>query len=133
MHHRPRCRTLVGTSQPLAPMSSMKVKKAAVHATGKKRVRSMNKAILCKTVAEITGFRPMDVRACLEELQTLACTQVAETGRFEIPGVVLLRLQLKPTRREGAMMLVGRAVQFRESPARKIVKCTCLFGIGSSE
>ena len=49
-------------------MSSMKEQKAPVHAAGKKRVRSMNKIILCKTVAEMTGLRPMDVRVCLEEL-----------------------------------------------------------------
>ena len=132
MHHRAQCRTPVGISQLLAPMTSTTVKKAAVHAAGKKRVRSMNKAILCKTVAEMTGFRPMDVRACLEELRTLACTEVVETGRFEIPGIVLLRLQLKPARKAGAMMLFGRAVQVTASPARKVVKCTCLFGVGSS-
>ena len=102
MHHRPRCRTPVGISQPLAPMSSMKVKKAAVHAKGKNRARSMNKAILCKTVAEMTGFRPMDVRACFEGLQTLACTQVAETGGFEIPGVVVLKLKHKPAMHAGS-------------------------------
>ena len=108
------------------------MQKAAVHAAGKKRVRSMSKAILCKTVAEMTGFRPMDVRACLEELQSLACTEVAETGRFEIPGVVLLRLQPKPARKPAAMMLFGKTVPITARPVQKVVKAECVFGVGPS-
>ena len=73
-------------------------------------------------LAEKTGLKPEEVNTGLGALQEVACAQVAKTGKFVIPQVVMLKLKHKAARPAGKRMMFGKEVKVAAKKASKVVK-----------
>ncbi len=65
-----------------------------------------------------------DVKAFFAALNDLAYKEVKETGKFLIPGIVIMKLkQKKPWKASMKMMMrFGQRIRVAAKPARKVVK-----------
>merc|ERR1719446_1790466 len=92
-------------------MKAMKAKSTAMSAGG-----------LFAAISSKTGQKPKDVKAVFTTLQGIATTEVAKTGKFAIPQVVMLKLKNKPARPAGKRMMFGKLVKVAAKKASKTVK-----------
>merc|ERR1719498_933755 len=87
-----------------------------------KGARAMTQGDLVKTLATKAGAKPKEVRGFFSELQGLASSEVAKTGKFVIPHIVMLKLKHKAARPAGKRMMFGKEVKVAAKKASKAVK-----------
>ena len=100
------------TSQAMKAMKAMK-------ASG-----SMTASGAYSSVAETTGLKAKDVKACVEGLVAVAAEQLKKSGSFKIAGALNLKLKKKPARaaRKGVNPFTKEPCVFKAKPASKTVR-----------
>ncbi len=63
-----------------------------------------------------------DVKGVVKELNAIAHNEVAKSGKFVIPQLVMLKLKDKPATRAGKRMMCGKEVKVAAKPAKKVGK-----------
>merc|ERR1719456_1235036 len=94
----------------------------AMKAAAMKGARAMTGGDMVKTIAGKAGQKPKDVKAVFTALQALAASEVAKTGKFVIPQLVMLKLKHKPARKAGKKIMFGKEVKVAAKAASKVVK-----------
>jgi hypothetical protein len=94
---------------------------------------AMTGAAIQKAIAANTGLTQKAVKGVFTELQTIAFTEVAKTGKFVIPKLVVLKLTMKKARLSRWRVIEGlwhgrfREVTWNDAkPAKKVVKAFAL-------
>ena len=58
----------------------------------------------------------------LHQLATLATAELKKNGKFNVPGVVLLKTRMVAAEKAGKKEMFGKTVILKAKPRRKIVK-----------
>lgn len=78
----------------------------------------MTKAQIISSLADATGISKKDVTALMENMTSMAYTEVKKNGEFTIPGIgKLVKVQRKA--REGRNPATGETIKI---PAKTVVK-----------
>ena len=70
-----------------------------------KAVRAMPKSGIAAQVAESTGLKKGDVTQVLTSLADIGATEVKKTGKFVLPGLVMIKTRTKPATKAGKKMM----------------------------
>ncbi|CAE7287946.1 HCc2 [Symbiodinium natans] len=108
----------------MAPMKAMKATGAAksMKVMKMKAVRAMPKSGIAAQVAESTGLKKGDVTQVLTSLADIGATEVKKTGKFVLPGLVMIKTRTKPATKAGKKMMFGKEVTVKAQPAKTVVK-----------
>lgn len=78
----------------------------------------MTKAQIISSLADATGISKKDVSALMENMTSMAYTEVKKSGEFTVPGIgKLVKVQRKA--REGRNPATGETIKI---PAKTVVK-----------
>merc|ERR1711939_94493 len=83
---------------------------------------SMSAGGLFAGISSKTGSKPKEVKAIFTALQGIAASEVAKSGKFVVPNVVMLKLKHKPARPAGTRVMFGKEVKVAAKKASKVVK-----------
>merc|ERR1711943_89460 len=92
-------------------MKAMKAKQVSMSAGG-----------LFAGISSKTGSKPKEVKAIFTALQGIAASEVAKSGKFVVPNVVMLKLKHKPARPAGTRVMFGKEVKVAAKKASKVVR-----------
>ena len=95
-------------------------------------VKAMTKTLFVKTIAEKTKLKQKDVRAVFSVLKTIVYNEVKKTGKFVIPGLVVLKLKRRPAMKAVMVMECGMEIihLVPEKRAKKEVTAFPARGVG---
>merc|ERR1712225_39263 len=88
-----------------------------------KAKRSMSQSDMFAQIEASAGVKKKDCKAVFSALQDLVPDAVKKSGKFTIPGVVMIKLRHKKARPAGKRMAFGKLVHVKAKPACKVVKC----------
>ena len=79
-----------------------------------------------KVVATSTGLQPKDVKSAVEGIFTLAAKQMKKCGKFNLAGMLTLKLKVRPATKahQGVNPFTKEPCVFNRKPASKTVKAT---------
>merc|ERR1712224_688805 len=98
----------------------------------KKAVKAMPKSGIAEAVAAKTSLKKKDVGGVIEHLVTLATAEVKKTGKFTIPGLVMLKTRVRPARKAGTAQAFGKTIKVKARAAKTIVKAYCVSALKKS-
>merc|ERR1719424_2482171 len=104
-----------------APMKAMKKGKAK-----KVTAKALPKGGIAEALAGKTGLEKKVVAGVVDDLVELATAEVKKTGKFTIPGLLMLKTRVRPARKAGKGMAFGKEIKMKARPAKKIVKAFCV-------
>merc|ERR1719265_2482105 len=87
-----------------------------------KGAKSIGKSQIAETCAEASGVAKKDVGKILDALAELGATEVKKTGKFTIPGLVMIKTRLKKATKAGKREMFGKVVKVKAMKAKTIVK-----------
>merc|ERR1719324_472778 len=98
-------------------MKSMKAMKSGMTQTG-----------VMTAVAETTGLKTKDVKGVVEALMAVAVGEVKKAGRFNLAGMLVMKLKNKPAQkaRKGINPFTKEPCVFKAKPASKTVRCIAM-------
>merc|ERR1712110_162175 len=92
--------------------------KAAMKATGK----AMSKGGIADALAGENDLKKAVCAKVLDSLASIATEQVKKSGKFVLPGLVMIKTRIKPAQKAGKRMAFGKEMFVKAKPARTIVK-----------
>merc|ERR1712110_1217264 len=106
----------------MAPMKGMKGMKAM------KKASAMTASAAYSSVAETTGLKAKDVKACVEGLVEVAAGELKKNGQFKLAGALNLKLKKKPATpaRKGVNPFTKEPCTFKAKPASKTVRALAM-------
>jgi nucleoid DNA-binding protein len=116
----------------MATKAKAKPKKVAKKATTTTTLRAIKNAWtrseIVKHISELTELTAKDVKAVLDEQNTVLIRHLMGTGTFTIPGVAKFSKQRKPARkaRPGVNPFTGEEIMIKAKPAHNVVKARIL-------
>merc|ERR1719321_2512184 len=118
-------------------MRVMKKKKAmkamkAMKTMKKKAASALTKTAICDALASKNGIAKGEVSKMLDDFSVLATAEVKKTGKFTIPGLVMLKTRIRPARKAGTTMAFGKKIKVKARKATKIVKAFCVSALKQS-
>merc|ERR1712080_795118 len=84
--------------------------------------RAMTKSAIAEGLAAGGEMKKSVASQMLDNLASIAATEVKKTGKFVIPGVVMIKTRRKPATKAGKRMAFGAEVFVKAKPARTVVK-----------
>ena len=97
----------------MAPMKAMKAMKGG---------KPMTKGGLAEAVATAMELKKSVVSKMLDSLAEVGTKETVGTGKFTIPGLVMLKTKVKPARKAGKKVMFGKEVAVKAAPAKTVVK-----------
>merc|ERR1711939_17557 len=110
--------------QTLPAMVAMKKKSVSV--------KAMTKTGIADALATKSGLKKSECSKVLDEFAALATTEVKKTGKFTIPGLVMLKTRVKPARKAGTAQAFGKTIKVKARAAKTIVKAYCTSALKQS-
>merc|ERR1719456_1684932 len=89
----------------------------------KKGVKSIGKSAIADALAAATESKRSEMAKVLDALAELAAKEAKSTGKFTIPGVVMVKTKHKKARKAGKRMAFGKMVKVKAKAAHTVVKC----------
>merc|ERR1719481_1351397 len=84
--------------------------------------KPMTKGAIQEFIAESTELKRSDAGKMLNALAEVAAIEVKKTGKFTIPGVVMVKTRVKPATKAGKREVFGQMMMVKAKPARTVVK-----------
>ena len=106
------CSLSLTSFEAMAPMKAVKVKK----------LKAVSKADIATRVAESTGLKKSAVTEALSSLADVGATEVKKTGKFVLPGLVMIKARTKAATKAGKKILFGKETTVKAHPAKTVVK-----------
>merc|ERR1712039_573046 len=97
----------------MAPMKAMKAMKAG----GK-----LSKGGIADALASGSGLKKSECSKILDSLADIGTAEVKKSGKFILPGLVMIKTKVKPARKAGKKMMFGQEVVVKAAPAKTVVK-----------
>merc|ERR1711881_621821 len=97
-----------------------------------KAVKAMPKGAIADTIAGATGLKKAECSKALDSLTQIAMKEVKKTGKFTIPGLVMIKTRQKPATKAGTREMFGKTVKVTAMKARTIVKALPLSALKKS-
>merc|ERR1719321_1864145 len=98
----------------------------------KKSPKSITKTEISAALAKKTGLEPKAVTDIVDGLVGLATVEVKKTGKFTIPGLIMLKTRIKPARKAGTSFAFGKKIKVKARKAKNIVKAYCVAALKKS-
>merc|ERR1719359_1902406 len=119
----------VAEPKAMKAMKAMKKKAAmkAMKAMKKKAVSTMSKTGIAETLADATELNKKDCVKALDSLAALGAKEVKNTGKFVLPGLVMIKTKVKPATQAGTRQMFGKAMK-----AKTVVKAFAVAGLKRS-
>merc|ERR1719320_1472531 len=95
-------------------MKAMKAMKAMKGGT------PMSKGGLADALA--TAMKKSEVSKILDCIAEIGTKETVGTGKFTIPGLVMIKTKVKPARKAGKKVMFGKEVVVKAAPAKTVVK-----------
>merc|ERR1719326_2351117 len=99
---------------------------------GMKAVKAMPKTGITEALAAKSKLEKKAVTDVVDGLVELATKEVKKTGKFTIPGLVMLKTRIRPARKAGTTMAFGKKIKVKARKACKIVKAFCTSALKQS-
>merc|ERR1712110_801342 len=106
----------------LRPPAMAPMKKAAMKAAMKATGKSMSKGAIADALAGENDLKKSVCAKVLNSLASIGTEQVKNSGKFVIPGLVMIKTRKKPATKAGKRMMFGEEKLVKAKPARTIVK-----------
>merc|ERR1712159_936743 len=109
-----------------AAMKAMKVMKA-------KAVKShMTKGGIADSLAAAMELKRVQCTKILDHLSEIGATEVKKTGKFVLPGLVMIKTRIKPATKGGKREIFGKVVNVKAMKERKVVKAFAVSALKKS-
>ena len=99
-------------------MKAMKVMKAKKVSTAK----VMTKGGLTGELANSTELKKADISTILNTLAEIGTKEVKKSGKFVLPGLVMIKTREKPAKKAGKKVMFGKEIMVKAQPAKTVVK-----------
>merc|ERR1712127_218050 len=76
---------------------------------------------LTAAIATATGLKAADCKKVLASLAAVG-TKEGKSGKFVVPGLVMLKVKTKPATKAGKRLMFGQEVVVKAKPAKKVIK-----------
>merc|ERR1719320_2356904 len=97
-------------------MKAMKAMKAMKDGT------PMSKGGLAEALATAMEVKKSEVSKILDKIAEIGTQETVGTGKFTIPGLVMIKTKVKPARKAGKKVMFGKEVVVKAAPAKTVVK-----------
>merc|ERR1712026_632009 len=104
----------------------------AMKAAAMKGAVAMSKSAVVTELATATELKGSQVKKVLDSLTAVATKEVKKSGKFTIPGLVMIKTRMKPATKAGKREVFGKVVMVKAKPATKIVKGFCVAALKKS-
>lgn len=123
-------KTTKKTAKKAAPRKAAKASNVVVLKTAPSVKDPFTKTLLNKTLCEMTGLAPRDVRNVMDALEQIIHEHMKARGPqlFTLPGLAKIKVIRKPATkaRKGINPFTGEPTIFKAKPARNVVKVLAL-------
>merc|ERR1711977_541160 len=97
-----------------------------------KAVKAMPKTGIADSIASATDLKKSECSKALDALAKIGATEVKKTGKFTIPGLVIIKTKVKPATTAGTKQMFGQTVKVKAMKARTVVKAFAVAGLKKS-
>merc|ERR1719387_1017163 len=97
-----------------------------------KAVKAMPKSGMVEALAAKSDLDKKTISGLLDAFVDLATAEAKKTGKFTIPGLVMLKTRIRPARKAGTSMAFGKKIKVKARKACKIVKAFCTSALKQS-
>merc|ERR1719198_1860519 len=87
-----------------------------------KGAKAMSKGALSEAVATAMEMKKSVVSKLLDCLAEIGTKETVNTGKFTLPGLVMIKTKVKPARKAGKKVMFGKEVVVKAAPAKTVVK-----------
>merc|ERR1712146_11024 len=91
-----------------------------------KAVKSMSKGAIANALATECEMKKTQMSKALDALASLGASECKKTGKFTIPGLVMLKTRKKPATVAGKREIFGKVCVVKAKPAKTVVKGFCV-------
>merc|ERR1712217_984481 len=85
-------------------------------------IKAMTKGALAKAIAEEHEIKATAAAKIISSLANIGTKEVTTTGKFVIPGFVMVKTRVKPATKACKKEIFGKMCDVKARPARTIVK-----------
>merc|ERR1712203_987706 len=82
----------------------------------------MTKSAMAKAIAEEHEIKPSVASGIINSLAEIGAKEVTSTGKFTIPGLVMIKTRTKPATKACKKEIFGKMCDVKARPARTVVK-----------
>merc|ERR1712146_758106 len=97
-----------------------------------KSVKAMPKSGIADAIATATDLKKSDVSKALDTLAQIGMKEVKKTGKFVLPGLVMIKTRLKPATKAGKREIFGKVVKVKAMKAKTVVKAFAVSALKKS-
>merc|ERR1719217_153879 len=87
-----------------------------------KSVKAMTKTGIADSLASATSLKKAECSKVLAHLAEIGATEVKKSGKFVLPGLVMIKTRIKPATAAGKREMFGKVVTVKAMKARTVVK-----------
>merc|ERR1711939_698436 len=87
------------------------------------KAKAATKTETLAALAAASGVDAKGVGKVLGALAPVATSQVKKTGKFVVPGVVMIKTRVKAATQAGTKVMFGKTVKVAAAKAKTVVKC----------
>ena len=108
---------------PFEMAGAMKAMKTKVMKAKKvSTAKVMTKGGLTGELANSTELKKADISTILNTLAEIGTKEVKKSGKFVLPGLVMIKTRNKPAKKAGKKVMFGKEVMVKAQPAKTVVK-----------
>merc|ERR1712127_917713 len=85
------------------------------------KTTAMTQSGLTAAISTATGLKAADCKKVLASLAAVGAKEV-QSGKFVVPGLVMLKVKTKPATKAGKRLMFGQEVVVKAKPAKKVIK-----------
>merc|ERR1711977_124827 len=97
-----------------------------------KAVKAMTKGGIADSLASATDLKKAECSKVLDHLAEMGSKEVKKTGKFILPGLVMIKTRLKPATKAGTREMFGKTFKVKAMKARTVVKAFAVAALKNS-
>merc|ERR1719337_380013 len=97
-----------------------------------KAVKSMTKTAIADSLASATALKKSECSKILDHLAEVGAKEVKKTGKFTLPGLVMIKTRQKPATKAGKREIFGKMCVVKAMKARTVVKAFAVASLKNS-
>merc|ERR1711870_90216 len=105
----------------MAPMKAMKIP-----------AKAMTKSAMAKAIAEEHEIKQSVASGIINSLAEIGAKEVTSTGKFTIPGLVMIKTRTKPATKACKKEIFGKMCTIKAKPAKTVVKAFAVAALKKS-
>merc|ERR1712006_73742 len=111
---------------------AMKAMKAMKVMKKKQTGSAMTKSGIAETLGATSELKKSECMNLLDPLAEIGAKEVKKTGKFVLPGLVMIKTRVKPATKAGQREMFGKVVKVKAMKARTVVKAFAVSALKKS-